>query len=571
MRTLWLGLIGTFSVGALGAFACSSDTVVVHATPDAQPGDEIAADASVADASTPFCQSQNLSAVAFASGPYGVHRGDLADDFTLPLVDGSNWSFKDNFTGCESYVFVPDNLPVSQIDPTSLWESDADLASLVKQSPKNAHYFFVSLRKDATAATANAQAMQARIDKLLATLADADAQQWAAHLHVVATHAQELAAWMSKPLVTYLITGFAIDRQQRIRGVGNLADVKRYDKNLANQNMWPWKSNLAMVVNEVVYMNAEADEAAKLSAESATIVDLFKGETLSQFQETDVQLPSAQELAKYDTLEVEVTQMCPDPEKAEEDNNCGAWDYIAALYVRQPLPDGGMVDGGPATQNVELARFITSYHRETHWLVDATPMLTQLQGGGTQHFRWDFAPPWNVQPTATKLSLRFSNQKKGLAPVQATPLFTGGDFGSTYDNRNPISVPIPATAKKVELWAIITGHGSGNNNCAEFCDHQHQFTINGTPFLHEYPMAGNDTGCIVMEKSGMTPNQAGTWWFGRGGWCPGAPVAPWVTDVTKNVTPGQTATVTYQGLFGGTPPSDGSGNIDMSSWLVVYQ
>ncbi len=570
MRRVWLGLVGCFGALSIGALACGSDAII-RVTPDAQTGDETAVDTSAPDSSVPLCTAQGLTALAFNAGPYGTHRGDVSDDFALPLMDGTSWSFNANFTGCESYVFLPDNLAISQIDPTPLWNSDADLAALVKQSPKNAHYFFVSLRKDPTAAAANLAAMQDRITKLKATLSDADQSQWSTHLHVVATHAQELAAWMGAPMTTYLIGGFAIDRLQKIRGVGNLADVKRYDKNLANQNMWPWKGNLAMTVNEVIYMNAEADESARLSAETATVVELFKGETLSQFKETDVLLPSAQDMAKFDTLEIEITQMCPDPSKAEQDNNCGAWDYIASLSLAQPLSDGGMVDGGPVMQSTEVARFITSYHRETHWVVDATETLPLLKAGGMQHFRWDFAPPWNVQPTATKLSLRFSNQKKGLTPVQATPLFAGGSFDSKYDVRSPVSVPIAQGAKKVELWAIITGHGSGNNNCAEFCNHHHDFTVNGTVFSKEYPMAGNDTGCIVAEKGGMTPNQGGTWWFGRGGWCPGAPVQPWVTDVTKSVTPGQTATVTYQGLFGGTPPSDGTGNIDMSSWLVVYQ
>src|SRR4051794_35821677 len=39
-----------------------------------------------------ICQTLNLAARPFAQGPYGVHRGEIADDFTLPLVDGSSWA-----------------------------------------------------------------------------------------------------------------------------------------------------------------------------------------------------------------------------------------------------------------------------------------------------------------------------------------------------------------------------------------------------------------------------------------------------------------------------------------------
>jgi len=70
----------------------------------------------------------------------------------------------------------------------------------------------------------------------------------------------------------------------------------------------------------------------------------------------------------------------------------------------------------------------------------------------------------------------------------------------------------------------------------------------------------------------MTPNQGGTWWFGRGGWCPGQQVDPWVVDVTAEVTPGQPATVSYRGLFKSIdPPPDGAGDINMVSYLVVHE
>ena len=41
--------------------------------------------------------------------------------------------------------------------------------------------------------------------------------------------------------------------------------------------------------------------------------------------------------------------------------------------------------------------------------------------------------------------------------------------------------------------------------------------------------------------------------------------------VTKDVTPGSAATVSYQGLFKNKPPALGLGNIVMGSWLVVWE
>jgi len=288
-------------------------------------------------------------------------------------------------------------------------------------------------------------------------------------------------------------------------------------------------------------------------------VPLWKGETLEQFAETDVTLTTA--LDGYDTLEVEVEMRCPKAD-APEPGNCGAWDYIARLAVR-----GG--DG----QNIEIARFITSYHRETHWFVDATPMLVHLKSGGAKHFRWDFAPEWNKQPTATLLSLRFINKKKGLKPKQTIKLWDGGAFNGTYDALHPDRiVDIPVSAKRVELWALITGHGmDSDTNCAEFCNHVHRFTIGGQDFEKRHPEAGTPSLCMSNMDKGMVPNQGGTWWFGRGGWCPGMQVDPWRVDVTAKAQPGKPATLSYHGTFAGKSPPEGSASIDGGVWLVVYE
>lgn len=133
-------------------------------------------------------------------------------------------------------------------------------------------------------------------------------------------------------------------------------------------------------------------------------------------------------------------------------------------------------------------------------------------------------------------------------------------------------VDIPTTARKVELVATISGHGAGTNECAEFCDHEHTFTVAGhAPHQISFPEAGTETGCIPGVAAQMTPNQWGTWWFGRGGWCPGQPVYPHVVDVTDEVVPGEPATLTYEGTFQGAPPPDGSGDILLESWLVISE
>ena len=80
----------------------------------------------------------------------------------------------------------------------------------------------------------------------------------------------------------------------------------------------------------------------------------------------------------------------------------------------------------------------------------------------------------------------------------------------------------------------------------------------------------------------MTPNQYGTWRFGRAGWCPGGAVTPAVLDVTRHVTPGLEAVVEYRALLRGAPyaprPCAGSEcsaegfapTLTLRSYMVLY-
>lgn len=559
--------LSSFLVSA-ALVACDAGTATTSTSASSSSGDASSSSSGTGGAGgTPptfdpkvVCTEEMITPRAFEAGPYGVHRGDVADDFTLELADGTTWSFKERFSGCESYVFVPDTIAVSDLDTTSVWDAEKDLTALLKNSPRNTQYFFVSRKADAATADANVAAMQARVDTVIGKLAT-DQEHWKQRVHVVKQQAKSLGNWVGDVLGTSGAIGFSIDMRQRIRGAGYLADVKRFDQALNDAMKWPWKSNLAYAANEAKYMNAQSKVMDRLDADGATVVTIFDGEVLAEFADKQVTLPTAEEMKAFDTLEVEVTQRCPDPEKIEL-GNCGAWDYLASLYVE----DAQMMN------QVEIARFITSYHRETHWVEDISQMLPLVSQGGPQMFRWSFAPNWNTQPTGTKLSLRFSNQKKGMRPTSATFLWSGGPFGSTYNvGRLPVDVPIPADAKKVELWALVTGHGAGTSQCSEFCNHQHEFTVGGIAHTKQFPMAGTESECVAHTNNGMTPNQAGTWWFGRGGWCPGQQVDPTVIDVTAEVTPGQTATIGYRGLFLGKDPPDMAGDINLTSYLVVYQ
>ena len=136
----------------------------------------------------------------------------------------------------------------------------------------------------------------------------------------------------------------------------------------------------------------------------------------------------------------------------------------------------------------------------------------------------------------------------------------------------PKQVRVPADAVKVELVTLITGHGGVMpTNCAEFCNHEHHFAVNGMEHLKSFPEARSAEGCAERVGEGVAPNQHGTWYFGRGGWCPGLDVAPYVVDVTREVRPGMANELRYTTTYNGRAGAANLGNIVLSSYLVYWR
>lgn len=50
-----------------------------------------------------------------------------------------------------------------------------------------------------------------------------------------------------------------------------------------------------------------------------------------------------------------------------------------------------------------------------------------------------------------------------------------------------------------------------------------------------------EVGCAEEVDTGVTPNEYGTWLYGRDGWCNGRDVFPWIVDVTDDVADGTSA------------------------------
>jgi hypothetical protein len=506
-----------------------------------------------------LCEQLGLSEVAFDPSATGdPKRRDLAPDFTIQLTGGQVFTLSERWTGCDVLVILTSTTPVSSTNRASFWTTE--VADLLARSPRNARYLFVARSGSDPAAADLLSAMIGNINAALEPLSPDDQAWWRDRLHVARDRAANIDNWVGRALDTgHGAPGLTIDRAQRVRGVGSFAAIDAYNSQLASSGAWPWEARLYTGAKEAVYLNYEAERALRLAEVEATVIPVLTGGIEAEYVDAPVTLPDAATMATFDTLEVEVIMECPDRDKPEF-GNCGPWDYLAHLY----LDDG---EGG----RLEVARFITTYHRESHWVVDASHALPWLADGGTRSLRYVWAPPWNTQPTGVTLNLRLSRQRDGLRPVATLPLFVGGALNAGYNEAHPpVTVQVPGGATRVELVSLITGHGMATNNCAEFCNHQHRFNLGAREVFWEFPEASGTYACRDTVSEGTVPNHGGTWWFGRGGWCPGVEVRPLVADITADAPAGP-LTVSYGATVTNGPTNGDYGNIVLSSWLVAYR
>ena len=109
----------------------------------------------------------------------------------------------------------------------------------------------------------------------------------------------------------------------------------------------------------------------------------------------------------------------------------------------------------------------------------------------------------------------------------------------------------------------ISGHGSDDNGCGEFCSKYYNLKINGTA-VSQKQLWKSDCG-----KNDIYP-QTGTWLYERANWCPGQIVYPIKHDISAFTSPSSTFSVDIDMEPYTSPTQTNTGGYNIVSQLISY-
>ncbi len=578
MASLSLRDARSLSLGLAALFAGCGDPPV---EPDAHV--ELDAAMEIVDAGTDagqpgdgLCEELDLPRAPMRAGT-GVQVGEVAGDFTVQTLSGP-WNFADEWSGCDSHLFFT---YFANDLGNALFGTLAN-GSLLR-SPRNVHFFFSSTETDEAARAERAQGLADQLEMAFESMGteDADRTFWRTRFHFVTDRAQEIDGAPGDYLAEYL--RFAATPEANVdlgeRGIAGM--MYPFVFGIDREQEWDSGDDLSPSIGQRptftmgqflprFYNYRWALETRLTDEPDVTVVPLLDRErTTGRVFTRTVTLPSATEMATFDALELDIEIDC----QARNLFACSEWDRIASVSF--------CADGEACTERREITRWITPYWRRgrQHYAIDATPFLGLLREGGSQSFFVELGPEWERGTEwVAHVALRMHAEGGTPRATGAVLAFRGGAFDAMYNTREPFAFTVPATATRVELVTILSGHGQTPvDNCAEWCDHRHTFTVGSTALpaiTHAMgptggALIGGPRGCAEGADHGVIPGQGGNWAPTRAYWCPGMAVDAVRTDITSLVTPGTETTLGYAATFQTIEPR--GGDIALSAYVVWYE
>jgi hypothetical protein len=317
------------------------------------------------------------------------------------------------------------------------------------------------------------------------------------------------------------------------------------------------------------------DRVQQLISKSAShlFVPTFAGEKTGTWAAVgtlkNVTLPPASALQRFTRLFLEFELNCWN---SILDRECPIWDRIVSIYATCG-----------ASPRIELGRWVNNFGRQNgRWITDATAWLPALARRSSNQCTFE------VSITSTRFWAPYLNllfiEDAGVStkPTQIVPLWPLGyyAFNASYPAMfAPIAInTMPQGVKRIEISALITGHGSDSNGCGEFCNQTHTFWVaprssnqQFVTFSASANEAGTAFGCADQVPNGVQPNSRGTWLYGRGMWCNGRQVDPLTFDVTSLLMNG--GVIIYNATNDGHAPNGTGGipsYIDFEAFLTIW-
>ena len=490
---------------------------------------------------------------------YGSGRMETVAHFSLPTLDGT-WSFRNEWTGNDVYIFLFKYTDSSGNGNNADWSKNP--GPMIRQLPDNAHLFYGSFDN-----SYNSDVQGRKVAVQNALNADEE-MKWENRIHYIDQDMSTASGGIGDLINNWNSLYYGIDRFQRAREIGSI-----YAWTSQTNDITHWAYEARMYNYEFPTEVRENDP----NIHTVTIVDEvwhsggWGGGYTSTYENATISLPN--NISTYDTLEVFHEHACEDRRNRYQKSDgsyggCHEWDYLA--YMKICDRDNSSKCG------TEFMRWITTYGREGRWLTDITPYLFMLEDNDVRNFKYQGANKGTMT-----VKLLFSNWGVGERSTSGEQVFTGGQFAGEYNNESRYKRQHNFTSlsdyNSLKIVATITGHGFNQDqaNCAEFCDHEHHYYLNGNTAYEWHPIVYDSQGCEKEVDDGVVANQFGSWPFGRAGWCAGQDVKQWVYDITDWVDNSSTNNLVYKGLYNGQEyvPQDTNGGgreIRANIWLVYY-
>jgi hypothetical protein len=239
---------------------------------------------------------------------------------------------------------------------------------------------------------------------------------------------------------------------------------------------------------------------------------------------------------------------------------CGSWDYTTQVYVKPAAAD-----------TMEIARIITPYatdwltsNRKHDFVVDVSDYASVLNGNLDFRYKYD-GYSWGFTLT---LKLEMIEGTPPMEALSAKNIYDGyfayGNTSNPIENyliAKPFQYNVPVA--KAFVKNTISGHGSDDNGCGEFCSKYYDLKINGAA-VSQKQLWKSDCG-----KNDISP-QTGTWLYERANWCPGQVVFPITHDISSLTSPASTFSVDVDMEPYTSPTQSNAGGFNVVSQLISY-